>query len=71
MSIDPCHFYKNILPIHLGFAMTRGYFIHCKYKMFKSIIRKRTLHVLSMKRCSLKDAAPNAQCKRLVAFIMS
>lgn len=39
--------------------------------MFKGIIKQHTRYVLYMRRCSVKDAAPNAQCKMLVAFLMS
>lgn len=33
------HFYKGVLSIHLGFAVTGGYFIYYNNKMFKSTIK--------------------------------
>jgi hypothetical protein len=69
--IPNSNFHKGVSPIQLDFTMTVWYFIYCNDKMFKGVIKQRTLYVLYMKRCSLKDAALNAQCKMLVAFIMS
>lgn len=37
--IPNSHFCKGVSSIHLGFAMTGGYFLYCKNKMFKSIIK--------------------------------
>lgn len=72
ISINPAEsFPQGCLPIHLGFATAVRYFIYCSDKMFKGIIKQRTRYVLYTRRCSVKDAAPNAQCKMLVAFIMS